>query len=156
MSAAPCVDSVLCELLRVWRHQRSWCKSNAQPPEGAPLELLGSITRSVAEDLLVRAQAFDSDPSADLVRARLAAAPREIVEATGPPIEVIRITTTAPVGARSKLDRARCHARGSQRLSASSSSRFLRKLPLHRLSSLGRPCVDAVTMARMSVGFPHV
>ena len=82
------VHSVPCELLTVGRHQRSRSGSNPQRPESSQLELLGRILQGVAEEL-VRAQDFDSDLIADLVRARLAAARREIVEASGPPIEVI-------------------------------------------------------------------
>ena len=58
------------------------------------LELLGSIPHGVAEDLLVLAHGFDSDMIAGLVQAGLAAARREIVEAGGPPIEVVRMTIT--------------------------------------------------------------
>jgi hypothetical protein len=68
------------------------------------LELLGSIPHGVAEDLLVLAHGFDRDMIADLLDTGLARARREIVEAGGPPIEVIRITVTN--AARSKVDRA--------------------------------------------------
>jgi len=49
-----------------------------------------AIPHGVAEDLLVLAHRFDSDMIAGLVHTGLARARREIVEAGGAPIEVIR------------------------------------------------------------------
>jgi hypothetical protein len=58
------------------------------------LSCLGSFPHSVAEDLLVLAHRSDSDMIAGLVHTGLARARREIVEAGGPPIEVLRKMVT--------------------------------------------------------------
>jgi hypothetical protein len=58
------------------------------------LALLANVPRGVTQDLLLLVYGFDSDLIAELVHAGLARSRREIVEAGGPPIEIVRITIT--------------------------------------------------------------
>ena len=58
------------------------------------LALLANVPRGVTQDLLLLAHGFDSDLIAELVHAGHARSRREIVEAGGPPIEIVRITIT--------------------------------------------------------------
>ncbi len=71
------------------------------------LALLANVPRGVTQDLLLLAHGFDSDLIAELVHAGHARSRREIVEAGGPPIEIVRITITdAGRQARSKASAA--------------------------------------------------
>ena len=56
------------------------------------LELLASRPSGITKKLLVLAHGFDTDMIAGLVRTGLATADREIVNARGKTIEVVRIT----------------------------------------------------------------
>ena len=58
------------------------------------LELLASRPSGITKKLLVLAHGFDTDMIAGLVRTGLATADREIVNARGKTIEVVRITIT--------------------------------------------------------------
>jgi hypothetical protein len=58
------------------------------------LKLLASSRHGATEKLLVVAHGFDSDMIADLVRAGLATAEREVMKAGSEPIEVVRIKIT--------------------------------------------------------------
>jgi hypothetical protein len=64
----------------------------ATPPQA--LELLASRPSGITKNLLVLAHGFDTDMIAGLVRTGLATADREIVNARGKTIEVVRITIT--------------------------------------------------------------
>jgi len=58
------------------------------------LKLLGSSPHGATEALLVRAHGFESDMITGLVRAGLAAAEREALNAGGKTIEVVRLRIT--------------------------------------------------------------
>jgi hypothetical protein len=59
------------------------------------LELLGSSPHGATEALLVRAHGFNSDMIVGLVRAGLATAERETMEAGAKPVEVVRVRISA-------------------------------------------------------------
>jgi len=62
------------------------------------LRLLGSSPHGATEALLVRAYGFTSDIITDLVRAGLATAERETMNAGARPVESIRLRITAAGG----------------------------------------------------------
>jgi hypothetical protein len=59
------------------------------------LKLLASSPHGVNEELLIRSHGFSRGVLASLVRRRLAAREREVMEAGGKTIEVIRLRITA-------------------------------------------------------------
>jgi hypothetical protein len=59
------------------------------------LRLLASSPHGATEALLVRVHGFDSDMVRGLVRAGLATAEREIMNAGAKPVEVVRLQITA-------------------------------------------------------------
>jgi hypothetical protein len=71
--------------------------ARTSPPQSGTAPRVGAtanVPRGVTQDLLLLAHGFDSDLIEELVHAGLARSRREIIEAGGPPIEIVRITIT--------------------------------------------------------------
>ena len=83
--------------------QHCWPKTTTRKRRLSPqprrtlelLKLLASNPHGATEALLVRAHGFDSDMVASLVRAALATAERETMNAGAKPVEAVRLQITA-------------------------------------------------------------
>jgi hypothetical protein len=70
-------------------------KRRLSPEQRQALELLASSRNGISEQMLARSLGFSSAVLASLVRRRLATREREVMEAGGKAIEVVRLRITA-------------------------------------------------------------